>query len=74
MTNDFILAITGKPSECYRVHADIGNDKVGITAWYTIAVIKDVIQDINKQDGVIILGIEKQSQPGKLYKSVKSTN
>ena len=70
MTNDFILAINGKPSECYRVHADIGNDKVGITGWYTNAVIDMVIEDVKKR-GAIIIGIEKQSEQGKLYKSIK---
>lgn len=67
---DFIKAISShKPVVSYRVHADIGDDKVGITGWYTIAVIHDVIDDI-KKTGVTILGIEKSTDLKKLHKNI----
>lgn len=67
---DFLKAIGNhKPVVSYRVHADIGDDKVGITGWYTIAVIHDVIDDI-KKTGVKILGIEKSTDLKKLHKNI----
>lgn len=63
---DFLKAIGGhKPTEVYRVHADIGDGKVGITGWYTKAVIDDVVDDIKKK-GVKIIKIEKSTDPKNL--------
>jgi hypothetical protein len=53
---DFMKVITDKPVKSYRLHVDIGNDKVGITPWYTSAVIGDVISDIVKANQEIIGG------------------
>ena len=73
LKNDFLKAIGGhKPTEVYRVHADIGNNKVGITGWYTKAVIDDVVEDI-KNRGVKILKIEKSTDPKHLNESLNES-
>ena len=59
--DDFIKALSGeKPAEVYRVHAKLKDGRIGISAWYTKAVIKDIVKDA-KATGAKIIKIEKQS-------------
>ena len=59
---DFLKAISGiKPAEVYRIHAKLPNGKVGITAWYTKAVIDDLENEI-KNTGATIIKIEKSTK------------
>lgn len=58
MKNDFKTTITSKKVEAFRIHAAQGNGKVGITAWYTMAVFDEIKKDVESY-GVKILKIEK---------------
>lgn len=55
---EIIDSIYGSAGKVYRVVADIGDDKVGMTAWYTKAVIEDVIKEITDK-GYKIIKVEE---------------
>jgi len=56
---EIIDSIYGSAGKVYRVVADIGDDKVGMTAWYTKAVIEDVIKEITDK-GYKIINVEEK--------------
>lgn len=64
--SDFLKAISGnKPAEVYRVHAKLKDGKIGITPWFTKAVIDDVKDDIKKA-GHKIIKVEKSTKEADL--------
>lgn len=64
--SDFLKTISGnKPAEVYRVHAKLKNGKIGITPWFTKAVIDDVKDDIKKA-GHKIIKVEKSTKEADL--------
>lgn len=56
---EIIDSIYGSAGKVYRVVADIGDDKVGMTAYYTKAVIEDVIKEITDK-GYKIINVEEK--------------
>lgn len=56
---DIIDSIYATAGKVYRVVADIGGDKVGMTPWYTKAVIDDVAKEVTDK-GYKIIKIEEK--------------
>lgn len=63
MQKDFLKAISGQqPAELFRVHCNLTNGMIGITAWYTMAVYDDFLDEVKSwPDFESIYMIEKQT-------------
>lgn len=59
--NDFIKAIgNNKKNECFRLFVELPEDKIGVTAWYTMGIFEDVKQEFTGNGKYKILKIEKE--------------
>ncbi len=56
----FEKSMSEKPKEVYRIYADLGNDKVGVTGWYTKNMIDSLKSEI-EENGYKIIKIEKST-------------
>jgi hypothetical protein len=60
ITNNFINAIGNKETGFYRAHIDLGNGKIGITAEYSMSILKLVINEhLTSNPAAKLLRIEK---------------
>ena len=59
INNLIIKSIGAKKVTSFRIHAEMQNGKIGLTAWYTSAVIEDIKQDV-KDEGHKIIKVEEK--------------